>query len=443
MLYRKQIVPYFLWIYVIGTVTFYISNNTIDNMFQLICACIMCLSILLKKSVYVSKAVGIYLLLILFTILPDITTIDLSLIKKIPAVLFPVICLCYMENTFKHDTVIPESFFKIPVYFGTLISLQGILMELCSFLGILSSVPTYIEKTDNTIGLTPGFMGVASVIVGQVFGKNVYRIQGYFIEPSKFCMFLIIPFFYSIGLYRVQKSRKMLFCSVIVFMGIILSFSRAGWIAVLSAFVVLRVYKGDVRKKRCNKNIESLTSMDIAKAFLLLFFIVAAAFLLIWFLVYIVTPMFPAMAHISFELTDSNGKLTLMRVSTYDFPYLLEKIRERPFGWGISHTDHGLEDFDTNLANALIMWTMCGGVFGLVIAIGLIAFLFFKYCIPSIKSDDYLRNMSACAFVALTMHSLSYGNWCTAEYMANVAIMILLVSRNVSFSRRIDYGETI
>ena len=104
-------------------------------------------------------------------------------------------------------------------------------------------------------------------------------------------------------------------------------------------------------------------------------------------------------------------------------------MKKRPIGYGISANEFGgSNNVHTNLANAVIFWLVSGGICGIVAALCLVGYLMLHYVIPALKSDDPLVIAVAEVFVALTIHSLSYGNWISVDFLF-ITGLLLAVNR--------------
>ncbi len=419
VLRRKGKIEFFVfiaWSCVILYCTCIIKSNVIDNLMQIFLLFIMLLFVFLKKINFsLDKVAILFLALIFVSCIPDLfynSIID-SIIMMLSYILPVIMYICVISYCKNNE--MPKATWRIPIVFGIIISLLGITNFSLRFMGLpIGSTLKYVEKFGNYMEFSDYGLGVFASW-GTLAGKTLYRIQTYFIEPSKMAMFLIIPFFLLLNAYRDTKNKKNLLGLIFISIAFILTMSRAGIVSIVGSIILERIMlrKKYIVKKRAN-------TYDIVRLIISGAIFIIVSVCLIYFLVFL-SKFFPNIEFLSSGITSLEGKANLIRNETVDQNYILAHVISYPFGSGFGSI---LElNKVTNLANALIFWIMIGGIPALCIIISLMWKLFIEYYIPSINSNSTLQRSLASAFVGLTIHSLSYGTWITHEYLLVIAFM--------------------
>ena len=427
-----KIVAILSWLYTIEATTFYIKSNIIDNIFQLICIIIMGLSLLFNiKNLYIPKIIRMYVVLLILGILPDI--LNSKLMLGTPVMISHTLPLCmfiYVYSKYRSFSSLSCYIFKIPIIYGAIISLMGFILEISNFVGIPINVwVEEIGKTGNTISMC-SIIGIpmgAYSSWGSFMGKNLLRIQGFYIEPSKMAMFLIIPIFLSYGIYKNSKLKRYLFIFYICLVCFFFTMSRAGLISIVSSLFIGWIYKAPIKINK--KILYKATQKDIFKGIIAIIGAIIGGVILLSCLVYI-SKFFPKMEFLYIGITDIEGKVKLIRSETVNSSLILRAIIQQPYGYGFSNMLHNdTTSLNTNLANALILWLVTSGILGMIVAISIMIILTFKYCIPCLKSEDNIKNSIGKVFIGLSIHSLSYGTWMTQEIILSICIMILATQK--------------
>lgn len=408
--------PYILWFYILANTTFYIFSNKIDNLLQIVC--LFYFLFVAAIIVYKTKLVGIpYNLLLSFFfivlgIIPDVLNgryigLRVSLMYAVPLVVFLALYQIYRVRS------LHQLFFLIPKLYGLYIAGSAVLLELGLFLQLpLDRGEFFIEKTGNMVRLSRFFLG-AYASWGSINGRALYRMQGYYIEPSKFGAFLLFPFFLFYSDWKKKKSFKNFLSIVVVLVAIILSMSRATWVALIAAVCLPFIYQWTARS---NRILKPISREDLLRTIGLVLILFLSLFSLV-FILKTLASFFPQIEAFRTGITNQNGQYQLIRSETVDANLILSTIFKHPFGVGFSHVLHGVYDFDTNLANALMLWFVVAGFPGLILAISMQVYLFFFCAIPLLRSQDAFHVALAQIYFALTLHSLSYGSWLTPDYL--------------------------
>lgn len=218
-------------------------------------------------------------------------------------------------------------------------------------------------------------------------------MNSYFIEPSKFAMFLEVPFFLLLERYKNcsgKARRRTLFGLVCVSTAFLFSMSRAGMVSLLATIVYAKILK---RKNKSVRN--GADGDDIFKMIAAAFLMIIGALIMLNVLVAL-GKFFPGISFLSEGITDMSGKANLVRNETVDSSHLLTLFLQHPFGSGFSSIV-ALNKV-TNLANAFIFWTIIGGFFAIVILAMIYIKILLNNYIPAVSSGDYKLRGIANAF---------------------------------------------
>lgn len=437
---KNRMAALLVWIYVIEATTFYIRSNFIDNIFQL--GCIVVMIFLLIISGRMSKFTFdnfflLYILLLMTGWIPDLLsgngTVGLTVMGSYA---LPLFMYLYIKNKYYWSDTISISLFKIPVIYGVMISILGMIQEAGSLLELPFNI--WLEDVEKTGNSNVAMCSLFGVPLGQYSswgnfaGRTLLRIQGFYIEPSKMAMFLMIPIFFSWGLYK--KTRKKFYKLALILCIVCFAFtmSRAGIVSIVSALVVKYFY---VKKHKNKSNIalQKTTVTDLVKLIKIPFGIVTAAILVLMLMVQL-SRIFPGLEFLYVGITDlTTGKANLVRAETVDASAIMNGLFSHPWGFGFSNNLHGsvTSVLDINLANAFILWLVTGGFLGAGIAVAIILSILLQFGIPCLKSNDPVKIGVGLAFICLTVHSLSYGTWMTPEFMIVVSIMTVISNKTL------------
>lgn len=436
---RNKLAALFVWIYVIEATTFYIKSNFIDNAFQLGAILVMCFLLVASgraSRLRISNEFLLYLLLLLLGLIPDLLSgyFSTGLVVMVSYAL-PLFMYFYVFNRFHEMDRINKWMFTVPVVYGTIVSTSGIIQEAASLMGLPISI--WLENIDKTGNSNVSMCSLFGIPLGEysswgnIAGRTLLRIQGFYIEPSKMAMFLMIPIFFAWGLYKETKQRKYKYALILCSVCFALTMSRAGIVSIVAALVVKHFYNKRYNKKN-DVDMPKTTKNDLLKLFGIAFGIPLAAVMVLLLMVQL-SNIFPGLEFLHVGITDlSSGKVNLIRKETVDISTIVNGLISQPYGFGFANNLHGSSSsvLDTNLANAFILWLVTGGFFGAVVAIVIMLLTLIHYVIPCIKSNEPLKTGVGLAFFGLMIHSLSYGTWMTPEFLLVMAIMSVLYNKS-------------
>lgn len=425
---RKDIfLALFLWVFVIEAATFYVKSNVIDNLFQMSVCFLMFLSVLVKgfrRQIVISKILILYILLVASAFVHDLAAWDMAGLREGMARLLLLTILFYMDNMLTSASEVPESLFVLPVLYGGFISVQGFLLQFMNFFGLpILTNRIVMEKFQVSYDMEVHGLGVVMYNGGTFLGREMLRIYGYFIEPAKMASFLLIPIFFSWGLYQKSRKKFYKYMMLLCLIGLILTFSRAGLIALIGALIIRKM----IGKRVCfsgekKHSLYMVTSRkDVIKLVVSAVIFLLAAILTLNLFVALST-FFPDFQILYHGITNEQGKVNLVRKEGADIAYVIQLIKNKPLGYGFL----GNARLDTNLANAFIYWLVCAGVPGAVLSIVLLGFIMLKLVVPALKSAEPLNMAAASAFLALTIQNLSYGKWADVDFLFLAGILAAL-----------------
>lgn len=422
---RYKFFIFVAWLYVVVCNTCFITSNKADNLIQIVLICLLLMCVYLSGIKLRVDMIGIgFCALIAVSIIPDFFNgTIISGVRMALSYILPIIMYICVINYGEKEKYMSKTIWRIPIWFGLFISLLGILNFFLRFTGYpLESTVTYVEKFGNNMEFFQFGLGVSSSW-GELAGKTMYRVQTYFIEPSKMAMFLLIPLYLSWYSFKESKKLFALVEFIILLFAFLLTMSRAGILAFIGSYLLGAI----IKRKRTT--LKRATCKDLKRLVLSGMVFVIGAVCFVYVLVYF-SEFFPDMEFLFVGITDENGKANLIRNETVSTSFILNQFVSNPLGSGFGSI---LElNKVTNLANAFILWLVIGGIPAVVILIFLMWKLLMHYYIPGINSYDGVQHAFASAFMALTIHSLSYGTWMTSEYLLTIAGMVLLQRINVN-----------
>lgn len=320
--------------------------------------------------------------------------------------IFPIVLLKF--PTGKH---IPKILINFLILLGTIFSIQVIFL----FIVILFNIPIQstiitIARYNNMPEVSYGILGYANAIQNPYPGILILRSQGWFLEPSTLASFLIYPILVSLGYYLSNKQKRYLFTAVLCIFGLLSTSSLAGFFGLLASLVILIIFK--VVKKRGTR----VLALALSGLIILLLFN---------FIIHNLNDLYtdPQGSTIKKIIArNPDGPSGNLFRENYKLSNYSRIIEETPFGIGLGHT---LGTNEITSANALVFWVVAGGLPAFIIILLLYFRLIFSYCLPLLQQRYLPYACIAAAFIGITTHNLSYGNWMSPFYLFIVALMIL------------------
>lgn len=437
----NKFVALFAWGYVIEATTFYVKSNTMDHTFKIFSVFLM-LFMLIKsgrwRNLRINYVCILYMLLLFCGIFPDFFSGYFSTgFTVMASYVIQLFLFLFVYNRFYNIDEISKWLFTIPVIYGVIISTMGILQEISSVIGL--PITVWVEKIESTgdtdVALCSLFgipLGVYATW-GSLIGTDLLRIQGFYIEPSKMAMFLIISIFFAWGLYRQTMNSMYRYALWICIGCFILTMSRAGFVAIIASLIVKKFYyKSNAEKK--DFTVPKTTIIDLLKLISIATVIVIVAVIVLILMVEL-SKSYPELNFLYEGITNvSSGRANLIREETVDTALIFEGLLNQPYGFGFANNLHGSVSsvLDTNLANAFFFWLVTAGLLGAAIAVFIILFAMIYYAIPCVKSKEPIKVAVGLSFFGLMIHSLSYGSWMTSEFLMIMAIMLVIYNKNTN-----------
>ncbi len=402
--------------------TYLIHNDFIDKLIKAVTIVFLLFSI---KRYRLLREVRILLFLYcaLFgsAFIGAVMTLDISGISQLSKIIFsflifPVILFVVPAKGEPHGLLL-----KMPLYWGLFFSIQSIILFLIIFFNVpIKSTIIVMGKYGDMQEISYGILGYANGL--RIFEDySVLRAQSWFIEPSILASYLIYPVLASFGYYRSTKKTLYLFVSIACIIGILITFSLAAFFSLLVSIVFLLCIR-PVYKRNNYKIIGLRDYTSLLIAFIISGVCVNYVMLEINDL-YVPSITSSKSILINMIARDPEGPSGQLFREHYKYDEYINILRENPLGIGLGFT--AIAGNEKASANALIYWTISGGIPAFIALLALYAKLFYSYCLPLLKSQYYPYRFIGAAFLGTTIHGLAYSNWVYPYYLFNVAVTII------------------
>jgi hypothetical protein len=301
-----------------------------------------------------------------------------------------------------------------------------------------SSVLIDIERRpgqERSISL--GLFGLANAIQTPVEGVKVLRPQGWFIEPSILAAFLLYPAFASYARFRQSQKAIYRLLSWSIFLAIFMTFSLAGYFAVLAAVLFLTL-SIPLFRIMSGRRLKWLYPIVI----LLLFVLMSRGIIYGTNHVYqlnrsevqslLVAGKYgggvepSALEKFSVSATkmlarDPNGQSGNLFRESYKLQRYMSMIAAHPIGIGFGITQGYSE---INSGNAVVFWLLSGGVVAVTLLAWMSWYLFWTFCHPLLVSGNIVQRCVAASFLGHAIQNMSYGNFVAPFFLLHLAIMV-------------------
>jgi hypothetical protein len=318
---------------------------------------------------------------------------------------------------------------KVLIAVGVLFSLQGAALVVAvsqDWLGDPSLVT--IEKYANQEMQSFGLLGLTNAYGYTATGRYV-RAQSWFTEASSLAGFLLPPTFLAWGLFRQERRRRYLLASALCFTGVAATFSLAASIGMATAFVVATLVRTQMRRWP--------RALTIGMALVSFAFAGQAA---LWLLDQSHTIFTQQVRQLGITplarligRDPTNPEASSLIRDAFHVESSIALIKAHPFGVGLGFTGTVSE---VASPNPVVFWGIVGGIPALGIILGLHSWLFFARAMPALLSKDALNRSIAAAYVALTVHNLSNGNWISSYYLVVVAMLLLTYDGGIRLMKK-------
>jgi len=362
-----------------------------------------------------------YLLLFFSAALPTVMNVDITGGLILIKYFYMFMVLPILLVSYRGISNCGEFLISTFILIGVLFSMQAILASLGVFLGLLDkSDVIYLQRYGGMDTVTFGILGFGNAIQSPFLDFQILRPQGWFLEPSKLASFLLLPAFLSIGRYHVYRKSRYILSSFLIFIGIFLTFSLAGYFAVICATLILIFSKFFYRKL---KRIPILKFSYLIPIFLA-FFVFAYSLLN---LAYIASDIDKD------SLTESQAVITgllerdrggpsgnLVREIHKSDNYIAV-LMDSPLGVGFGEATSD----ELRSGNAFLFWFSAGGIMAVLAIIFMFTYIFLVFCHPLLISGDAVFQSLAASFIGHAIQNLSYGNWIEPYFLLHLALVVM------------------
>jgi len=362
-----------------------------------------------------------YLLLFFSAALPTVMNVDITGGLILIKYFYMFMVLPILLVSYRGISNCGEFLISTFILIGVLFSMQAILASLGVFLGLFDkSDVIYLQRYGGMDTVTFGIFGFGNAIQSPFLDFQILRPQGWFLEPSKLASFLLLPAFVSIGRYQVYRKSRYILSSFLIFIGIFLTFSLAGYFAVICATLILIFSKFFYRKL---KRIPILKFSYLIPIFLA-FFVFAYSLLN---LAYIASDIDKD------SLTESQAVITgllerdrggpsgnLVREIHKSDNYIAV-LMDSPLGVGFGEATSD----ELRSGNAFLFWFSAGGIMAVLAIIFMFTYIFLVFCHPLLISGDAVFQSLAASFIGHAIQNLSYGNWIEPYFLLHLALVVM------------------
>jgi hypothetical protein len=339
---------------------------------------------------------------------------------------------------FRNGAPVPRGLLHTPIAWGLFFATQAvILFTLITLLNVIPPATSVeIGRLENMTETSFGVLGYGNAFTSFTDGSHTIRPQGWMLEPSNLSSFLLYPTLVSFGLFFSTKRKRYLIVALICLAGLAVALSLAGYFSFLAAILMMVVIRPAKRRHHRPRRWLLIGGPLVAGV---LFVLIARR---MWS--YLETLHQRGVEEGMSQTTYLLGRGYypqiggLVRV-TWKLRPMLNLILANPLGRGLGNT---LGVSDITSPNALVFWVIAGGVPALIVLVALMWNLFKQYCYPLLVSPVPAFRCVAGAFVAVTVHGLSYGHWLNPFYLVCVSIMILCANHLEARSRDGNVAST-
>lgn len=414
-----------VWIFTLEYAIYVVTDDLSDKLIK-VCAFVFVILFARyrRKSMTRLEKVLILLfyLLFLFALVPSLLAGDwigvgqwLKLVFM--SMILPILIFCY-HLLREREGLLVSTYITVAVIF----SIQAAVAFFGVYWGVFDkSNIVEIGRYSNMPEVSFGLWGYGNAIQTPIAGVTVLRSQGWFLEPSLFASFLLLPAFVSAGRFWQYRKKIYLFSAIIIFFALLTTVSLAGYIAVIAGVIFLFLSKPFYHWLRKIALIKYSYPILIFGIFLM-----GASFLLY-------------LGHSANEVdtndvTDEQAVIAKMYRRDPDGPsgnlmregYKLDEyislIASNPLGIGFSTTASSNE---IQSGNALIFWAVSGGVPAIVLITVFFVHIFFAFCHPLLISGNAISRCLAASFIGHAIHNLSYGNWLAPYFLIHLALVVM------------------
>jgi len=413
-----------LSVYALEYSTYFVTTFALDRVVKLSAlGGLLLIALPIRLRAGFGTTILLYGILLASTIPGSILRADLAGVIQSSKVGLMMLFLVLVISRGRRDPQAADRLVLAPVFWGTLFAVQGVILVLLvmglSYVPANAEIP--IERMLGAGGSIPnmrslGLFGYVNTLSPTSTGYAL-RIQSWFSEPAQLAAYLQFPALVSLGYYYATRRLRFLVSCLLCAAGIVLTFSLAAYLGLAFAFGTLLAFR-QFRKAGRNSPIRVATAVLVAAV---LFYSVQAQVLQATYRLF----EGGLDSQLGYLLARNPDTQTLVRgASNLDFT--LATVASHPLGLGLGGTLGFNENTSTN---ALLWWLQAGGIPAAIVLAALYATLFIRFSLPCLLSESPKARFVAAAFMAVTLHELSYGNWTEPHYLFSVGIMMIFGDR--------------
>ncbi len=308
-----------------------------------------------------------------------------------------------------------------PIVLGVILAVQSLLLYVLLMDGVEleRNLIHIIDGSEEGYLRSYGILGLGIAIDPLLRNWFSVRLQSFFLEPSKFAMFLVYPIFVSYGLYRIRRQKRFLGYAVLMMLAFIGTFSLGGYAAMGGAGLVLVYFS--VRPKIPSELRWAVVAMGVVIVLCI------GVQVFNWSANYV--PAGPGDFNynrlLGFASSSSSGGSLGERRRVDSL--LLSVFASHPFGLSfINQYDSPTLGFgELGTTNAAMFILTRTGVVGAILFTWIFSIVFYRFMLPQLRRDCLGRYVCV-GTLAVWLHSISYGTWLDVNFFYPLALVVAL-----------------
>lgn len=418
-----------VWIFALEFALYVVGDVLLDKLIKI--SAFVCMLLFLRfrrNGMKRSEKILIILfyLLLLSALVPSLLTGDLIGVSQwlkltFMSMILPILILSCHTPQKKEDLLV-----SVYIMIALIFSIQAI----AAFSAVLlewvdTSTIVEVERRPDSPAVSLGILGFGNAILSPLDDLRFLRPQGWFLEPSLFASFLLLPAFVSIGRFLQNRKKVFLFVGAVIFLAFLLTVSLAGYISAVAGMLFFLLSKPFYRWLRK-------------------FFLVKYSYpVLILGVLFICANLLIGLGHLANEVKDNTlteGQTFLVTLYKRDqsgpsgnllrekdqVDMYISTVASNPLGVGFAIT---ASENDKQSANAFFFWAVSGGIPAIVLITVFFAHIFFSFCHPLLISENVISRCLAASFIGHAIHNLSYGNWLAPYFLIHLALVVVYAKK--------------
>jgi len=303
---------------------------------------------------------------------------------------------------------------------GVLFSIQALLAFIAVMGGLVETTEVIeVARMPDLLEVTLGPLGYANAV--RILGENVYwlRPQGWFLEPSLFGSFLLLPAFVSLGRFLRDRRPGSLLAFVVVFAALVVTASFAAYLGFIVGLFFLILSRPLVRTSGA---LRYAYPVVILAAFLGVAVVLMTSSNKVSELgVAEMSEQQAMFAQVYARDSSSDSGNLLREVAKIDF--YLTTIATNPLGIGLAQT---AAESELVAPNGLLYWGVAGGLPALATLLVYFGCIFYGFCHPLLMSENPVNRCLAASLIGHAIHNFSYGNWLAPYFLIHLALVCMM-----------------